>query len=94
MSKAGYFEGRGAYGKIRAMSNRHRFRILELAHDERLSISALSSKLGLSYTKCADYVRVLEKEGLVSKTRAGREVLVKSLVTIKASGVYFALKES
>ncbi len=71
------------------MSNEYRFRILELTQSERPSITALSKMLKLSYTKCADYVSILEKEGLVKKTRDGKEVLIESRVILKDNNVIF-----
>ncbi len=69
-------ENKALYGKVRVLANAYRFRILELVGSEELSITQLSRRLKLSYTKCADYVAMLEKEGLVKKTRKGREVIV------------------
>ena len=66
------------FSKIRTLSNPLRFRIVELTQNEEMSITEISGKLHLSYTKCADYIALLEKQKLVSKRRKGREVLVKS----------------
>lgn len=79
----------GVYRKIRVMSNNHRFRILELTHGQQMNITELSKALRLSYTKCADYVRLLEKEGLVEKTKRNREVFVKSRVSISPDNIKF-----
>ncbi|MCX6771373.1 MAG: winged helix-turn-helix domain-containing protein [Candidatus Micrarchaeota archaeon] len=75
------------YRKIRVLANSFRFRIIELTTDEKISITKLSSILKLSYTKCADYVRMLEKEGLVKKTRVGKEVMVESKISLISSGL-------
>lgn len=75
--------------KIRLISNRVRFKILELTQREKLSISELSSALKIAYTKCADYVSMLEKEGLIEKEKKGKEVLVKSNVRIKNENLTF-----
>jgi predicted transcriptional regulator len=77
------------YRKIRLIANGLRFRILELTQNNQLSISELSSALKLSYTKCADYVKMLENLRLVTKTKSGKEVLVKSRVTIHADSLIF-----
>ncbi|MDA3836357.1 MAG: winged helix-turn-helix domain-containing protein [Nanoarchaeota archaeon] len=77
------------FSKIKIVSNRFRFKILELTQDESLSISKLGSTLKLAYTKCADYVSMLEKEGLIEKTKDGKEVLVRSKVKIKEGQVIF-----
>jgi predicted transcriptional regulator len=72
------------------MSNSHRFRILELTHGQQMNITELSKALRLSYTKCADYVRLLENEGLVEKTRRNREVFVRSKVIITSDNIKFS----
>ncbi|MFA5108753.1 MAG: winged helix-turn-helix domain-containing protein [Candidatus Micrarchaeia archaeon] len=78
------------YNRLRALANRYRFRIIELTQDETLSISQISKKIKLSYTKCTDYVSILEKEGLVKKTRDGREMKISGLARIKENGVEIA----
>jgi predicted transcriptional regulator len=77
------------FSKIRAMSNPLRFNILELTQHKDRSISDLSSNLRLSYTKCADYVKMLEDLQLVSKTKVGKEVKVRSRVIFSKSQVVF-----
>jgi len=71
------------YNKIRVIGNKNRFKILELTQAKEKSITELGKEINLAYTKCADYVRMLEKEKLVKKTRKGREILVKSRVMLK-----------
>ncbi len=77
------------YTQIKVMSNQYRFKILELTQDNQISISELSSTLKLSYTKCTDYIGLLEKEGLIKKTKVGKEVLVSSKVRFKNKSVKF-----
>lgn len=79
------------YGKIRIMSNRYRFRILELTNSRQMNITELSKVLHLSYTKCADYVRLLEKDNLVEKTKRNKEALIKSKVVFTDNTVKFLL---
>jgi len=71
------------YRKIRVMANKNRFRIIELTQSRARSVTDLRKEINLAYTKCADYVRMLEKEKLVHKTRRGRETLVKSTILLK-----------
>jgi len=71
------------YRRIRVIANKNRFKILELTQARAKTVTALRKELNLAYTKCADYVTMLEKEGLVRKTRDGRETLVKSTVLLK-----------
>jgi predicted transcriptional regulator len=82
-------DSKGVYGKIKVISNKPRFRIIELTQEKQLSITELSTMLKLSYTKCADYVTLLEKDGLVEKIRDGKEVRVKSKVKIKDNQIEF-----
>ena len=89
MSKTLKLQRRALFGKIRIISNEYRFKILELTDSRKMSITRLSSSLNLSYTKCADYVSLLEKAGLVQKTRAGKEVLVESKVDLGDSKIRF-----
>ena len=66
------------YDKIRVISNKYRFEILELTQDKPMTITDLSKKLGLSYNSCADYVTILEKNNLISKHKEGRDVFIKA----------------
>lgn len=77
------------YDKIRAMSNMMRFAVLELTQHKDLSITELASNLHLAYTKVADYVKMLEDLELVSKTKVGKEVRVRSRVIFSKSQVVF-----
>ena len=54
-----------------------------------MNITELSRLLQLSYTKCADYVRLLEKEGLVEKRKVKKEVFVRSRAVFATDGVKF-----
>ena len=71
------------------MSNGHRFRILEMTQGREKSITQLSEELKLSYTKCADYISLLEKEGLIKKRKEGKGVLVLSQIKIEKDKLLF-----
>ena len=75
--------------KVKAISNRLRFRIIELTQDKEYSITQLSSKLKLSYNKCADYVSILEKNNLIKKTREGKKIKVKSKIRLSHNKIEF-----
>jgi len=75
------------YLLVKSISNKNRFAIIELTQTKPRSIAELSRLLGLSYSKCADYVTILEKQGAVTKTKKGKEVLVKSKVKIAEQGI-------
>jgi predicted transcriptional regulator len=77
------------FSKIKVISNRLRFRILELTQKEKVSISKLSSILKLSYTKCADYVSILEKQELIKKKKDGKEVFVTSKIIFEKDKILF-----
>ena len=77
------------FKKIRLLSNRRRFAIIELVQREPLNITSLSKRLNLAYTKCVDYVRLLEKGGMVAKKRNGKEVLVNANVKLRENAIDF-----
>ena len=77
------------YPKIKVLSNKHRFKIVKLTQEQALSITELSSELGLAYNKCINYVTMLEKEGLIEKTRSGKEVLVSAKVKLSNKKIEF-----
>ena len=77
------------FENVRLLSNRLRFKIVELTQDEEMSISELSSILKLAYTRCSDYVAMLESHNLVIKTKEGKNVSVKSKVKISKNKVEF-----
>lgn len=71
------------FDKVRVMSNRFRFRILELTQDKEINITQLGEQLKLAYNKCADYVKMLEENNLVIKRKEGKNVFVSSIVRIR-----------
>ena len=77
------------HGKIAVLGNAYRFRIVELTQKEEFSITDLSKKLGLSYTKCADYVQLLNAQKLITKRREGKLVFIRSIASISDNGVSF-----
>lgn len=89
MSKKKHLKRLELFEQIKVMSNLQRFHILELTEHEPLTITKLSSELNLSYTKCADYVRMMEKKGLVHKSKVGKEVKVQSKVRLYLDRVEF-----
>lgn len=56
--------------------------MLELTQNDSKTVTQLSKETKLAYNKCADYVSMLEKVGLVEKKRAGREVFVKATIDL------------
>ncbi len=82
MSRKPTPENRSLFTLIRALSNAQQFHIVELTQIESYSIRKLSTLLGLSYTKCADYVALLAGARAISKTRIGREVFIRSTLPL------------
>ncbi len=77
------------YEKVKVISNALRFHILELTQTRELSITQLATALHLSYTKTADYVKMLEDLELITKSKLGKEVKVRSRVMMKSDVVIF-----
>jgi len=82
MTKEIHIDNKEVFNKIRSMSNKFRFRILELTQNKDISVTELGEKLKLAYTKTADYITMLENNRLVSKKKDGKRVLVKSNIKI------------
>jgi len=70
------------FSKVKVISNRFRFKILELTQKDSLNISKLGSVLNLAYTKCADYIKLLEKSNLITKRKDGKNVFIQSSVNL------------
>ncbi len=77
------------FKKIKLISNSKRFKILELTAKQSMNITDLSSKVSLSYTKCRDYIDELKKNGLVSKVKQGKNVVINSKVKISDNAINF-----
>lgn len=77
------------FNKLRIMSNKSRFRIIELTQNNEVSITDLSSALRLAYNKTSDYVTMLEKQGLIVKNQVGKSVKVTSKVKISNNQITF-----
>ncbi len=92
MSAESSLDNKELFDKVKLISNNLRFRILELTQVKKLSITELSTHLQLSYTKCADYVSLLEKHGLVNKEKNGRLVMVRSRTLISGDQIVFGKK--
>ena len=89
MLESKFLKNERLFYQVRAISNKFRFRILELTQRDQLSITELSSALKLSYTKCADYVKILENYELINKRREGKEARIKSKVKINGNQIIF-----
>lgn len=89
MSPKFTIENNKLFQAIKLISNQLRFRIIELSQEKQPTVSELSSSLNLSYNKCADYIRMLEKQGLISKTKEGKNIRIKSNVKISKNQIIF-----
>lgn len=72
-------EHEGIFKTIKLISNRIRFKILELSETEK-NVTELGKELKLSYKRTSDYCARLEKLNLVSKRKEGKEVFIKNNV--------------
>ncbi len=70
------------FNKIRALSNRYRFKIIELSLNKEKTITQLGKELNLSYKRCSDYCVKLETNNLIKKRKEGKEVYVKSILNL------------
>ena len=77
------------YNKINSIANQKRFAILELTSQKSHTTTELSEKLNLAYNKCADYLALLYKNGLVDKQRKGKIVEITSKVKINDNLIEF-----
>ena len=90
--ETGGIKNKMLYKKIKGISNKMRFRILEVTQNKQLSITELSSALSLTYTKCSDYVKMLEDLNLITKIKDGRNVFVKSSVKFSRDQVKLMIR--
>jgi predicted transcriptional regulator len=89
MTAHNQIQNKALFEKVKVISNALRFHILELTQSKELSITQLATALQLSYTKTADYVKMLEDLELISKSKKGKEVKVKSKVMLKSDVLIF-----
>ena len=90
MIKNMHIDNEEIFNKIRIMSNMFRFRILELTQNKEINITQLGEELNLAYNKCADYVKMLEDNKLITKRKEGKNVLVKSNIKINKERINFS----
>lgn len=89
MTASNQIQNKALFEKVKVISNALRFHILELTQTKELSITQLAVALQLSYTKTADYVKMLEHLGLIFKSKKGKEVKIKSRVVLKSDVIIF-----
>jgi len=78
------------FKKIYELSNRQNFKVIELTQTKEMSITEVKNHLKLKYKRCSEYIKKLEKLNLVSKTKNGKNVLIKSKVKIKENSILFS----
>ena len=70
-----------------ALDNKNRLKIIFLCQDKCFNVTELSKKLKLNYNITSEYIGMLVKSGLVSRTRnPDKTVTIKSLVKIRDNG--------
>ena len=82
-------ENKEFFELIKLISNRQRFRMLELSINNQPTITELSSKLNLSYNKCAEYSKLLEKAKVIEKIKDGKNVRIKAKVKFLRNSIIF-----
>lgn len=75
-------ENKLVYWVIKELSNRKKFRIIELTQNKEVNITLIAREIKLAYNKCSDYCAKLEKVGLAHKRKQGKEVFVKSRLNL------------
>lgn len=77
------------FRKIKQLSNEKKFRIIELTQKGSLDIGSLTKEIKIAFNKCSNYCTQLEKEGLIEKTKEGKNTLVKSKVSFSDKSIFF-----
>ena len=57
--------------------------MIELTQDKEISVTMEAKKVYLAYNKCVNYCTDLEKQKLLVKKKDGKNVFVKSKVSIQ-----------
>lgn len=78
------------FKKIKQLSNDKKFKIIELTQKDSLDIGSLAKEIRIAFNKCSNYCTQLEKEGLIEKTKEGKNTLVKSKVEISMNSINFS----
>lgn len=69
------------------LNNQNRIRIIILCSNKPHTVTQLSKLLRLNYSVTSDYISMLEKVGLIAKTRnANKTVSVRALVAMNEKG--------
>lgn len=69
------------YEKIKQLSNLKKFKIVDSTSKEK-TITELSKIIKISFNKCSNYCTELEKVGLIVKKRDGKNILIKSTLSL------------
>ncbi|MEK6893936.1 MAG: winged helix-turn-helix domain-containing protein [Nanoarchaeota archaeon] len=77
-----HIENKLVFEKMRQLSNRNKFRIIELTQKDEMAITLIAREIRLAYNKCSDYCTKLQRIGLIEKRKQGKEVLVKSKIDV------------
>ena len=89
MTKSFPFQNPDLFQKIRLISNPARFKILELTQDKELSITEIGNNIKITYKRCSEYIKKLEKLRMISKNKKGKNVYVKSKVRLNGNSINF-----
>ena len=89
MTKSFSFQNPELFQKIKLISNPARFKILELTQDKELSVTEIGNNIKITYKRCSEYIKKLEKLRMISKHKKGKNVYIKSRVRSSSSSINF-----
>lgn len=70
------------YKKLRLLSNKSMFKIVECTQHDKLTINEVVGKVKISKAKIEFYLSNLYKTGLIEKSRDGKFVRIKSKINL------------
>jgi len=77
------------YKRMRELGNKQKFKVVELTQNNEMSITDINKHPKLKYKRCSEYIHKLEKLGVVSKRKEGKNVFVKGKIVIKPNKIEF-----
>ena len=92
MTKNFHFQNPELFQKIKTISNPARFKILELTQEKELNVTEIGKNLKITYKRCSEYIKKLEKLKMVNKIKKGKNVYIRSRVGLNCKSISF-LKE-
>lgn len=82
MHRVNTFQNDDLFSKIKELSTPSKFKIIETLESGKMTITNLAKKVNLAFNKCSNYCSDLEKVGFVEKEKDGKNVFVKSTLSL------------